>query len=83
VLVLLPTDTNKLLLQWKGPFEVVEVINEMDLKVDVRGKVKIYHVNRLRKYEKRPEADEVQQREDAAGIAIIEVRILEWRICWS
>jgi hypothetical protein len=28
VLLLLPTDTIKLLLQWKWPFEVVEVINE-------------------------------------------------------
>ena len=30
VLLLLPTDSNKLLLQWKGPFEVTEVLNRMD-----------------------------------------------------
>ena len=27
VLLLLPTDSNKLLLQWRGPFEIVEVLN--------------------------------------------------------
>ena len=26
VLLLLPTNSNKLLLQWKGPYEVVEVV---------------------------------------------------------
>ena len=32
VLLLLPTDSNKLLLQWKGPYEVVEVVYRMDLR---------------------------------------------------
>ena len=30
VLLLLPTESNKLLLQWKGPYEIVEVLNRMD-----------------------------------------------------
>ena len=30
VLLLLPTDSNKLLLQWKGPYEFVEMVNRMD-----------------------------------------------------
>ena len=30
VLLLLPTESNKLLLQWKGPYEVVEIVNSMD-----------------------------------------------------
>ena len=29
VLLLLPTDSKKLLLQWKGPYEVVEVVNRI------------------------------------------------------
>ena len=41
VLLLLPTDSNKLLLQWKGPYEVVEVVNRMDYTVDVNGVVQI------------------------------------------
>lgn len=28
VLLLLPTDNNKLLMQWKGPFEVIERKND-------------------------------------------------------
>ena len=35
VLLLLPTSHNKLMLQWKGPYEVVEVVNRMDYKVRV------------------------------------------------
>ena len=38
--ILLPTDHNKLLLQWKGPYEVVEVLNRMDYKVDVTARRK-------------------------------------------
>ena len=30
VLVLLQTDSNNLLLQWNGPYEVVDVVNRMD-----------------------------------------------------
>ena len=30
VLLLLPTESNKVLLQWKGPYEVVEIVNSMD-----------------------------------------------------
>ena len=53
--VLLPTDTNKLLLQWKGPYEVREVVNKLDYKVQVNGKAKVYHANLLRHYEQREE----------------------------
>ena len=37
VLVLLPTHNNKLLLQWRGPYEVIEVMNKMDYKVNLDG----------------------------------------------
>lgn len=56
VLVLLPTDSNKLLLNWKGPFEITEVINELDYRVMLGdGKTKIFHVNLLKHYEPRDE----------------------------
>ena len=51
VLLLLPTESNKLLLQWKGPYEKVEVINRMDYKVDVNGVVNPYHANMLKQYD--------------------------------
>ena len=37
VLLLLPTDSNKLLLQWRGPFKIVEVLNHVDYRVNVNG----------------------------------------------
>lgn len=38
VLILLPTDHNKLLMQWKGPFEVSAVVGLNDYEVCVKGK---------------------------------------------
>ena len=49
VLVLLPTDTNKLLVKWQGPFEVVDVLGN-DYRVEVKSKIKTYHANLLKKY---------------------------------
>ena len=53
VLLLLPTDSNKLLLQLKGPYEVVEVVNRMDYKIDVNGVVSTYHANMLKQHVER------------------------------
>lgn len=60
VLVLLPTDNNKLLMQLKGPYVIKEKINKFDYKIDVNGKEKIYHANLLRRYLEREDdkADE-------------------------
>ena len=49
VLVLLPTDHIKLLMQWKGPFEVSSVVGLNDYGVKVKGKEKVYHANLLNK----------------------------------
>ena len=53
VLLLLQTESNKLLLQWKGPYEVVEIVNRMDYTVDVDGVVGTYHANMLKQYVER------------------------------
>ena len=53
VLLLLPTESNKLLLLWKGPYEVVDIVNRMDYKVDVNGVVGTYHANMLKQYVER------------------------------
>ena len=50
VLVLLPTDHNKLLMEWKGPFEVSAVMGLNDYKVKAKGKERVYHANLLKKY---------------------------------
>jgi len=50
VLVLLPTDHNKLLMQWKGPYEVSAVVGINDYNVRVKDKLKVYHANLLKAY---------------------------------
>ena len=50
VLILLPTDSNKLLMQWKGPYEIDEVVSDYNYRVKVRGKIKTYHANLLKEY---------------------------------
>ena len=51
VLLLLPTDSTKLLLQLKGPY--VEAVNRMDYKIDVNDVVSTYHANMLKQYVER------------------------------
>ena len=38
MLVLLPTDKNKLLMGWKGPYEVVEKLSPLDYPISIDGK---------------------------------------------
>ena len=47
VLLLLPSESNKILLQWKGPYEVLEVVNAMNYKINVKGVVNTYPANML------------------------------------
>ncbi|XP_040071417.1 uncharacterized protein LOC120843961 [Ixodes scapularis] len=53
VLILLPTDRNKLVLQWKGPFRVVEKRNDVDYVIDLGQKTTVFHINMLKRYEER------------------------------
>ena len=53
VLLLLATTANKLTMQWKGPYEIVEVCKN-DYKIDIQGSVRLYHANMLKKYYQRP-----------------------------
>ncbi|GFO24248.1 Zinc finger protein [Plakobranchus ocellatus] len=50
VLVLLPTDSNKLLMQWKGPFEIVTTVGINDYRINMGGKEKTFHANLLKGY---------------------------------
>ncbi|XP_040075237.1 uncharacterized protein LOC120847507 [Ixodes scapularis] len=51
VLILLPTDKNKLILQWKGPFPVLKRRNNVDYLIDLGRKSTVFHINMLKKYE--------------------------------
>ena len=57
VLVLLPVSHNKLLLQWKGPFEVIKVMNKVDYRINMKGKEKTFHANMLKQYNERSADD--------------------------
>ena len=71
-LVLLPKKANKLLLQWKGPYTVIEKVGILDYKLQVGNKHKTFHANLLKKYVERPES-----RNDVLNIASVAVFDLE------
>ena len=58
VLVLLPTDHNKLLLRWKGPYPVVDKKYEFDYVIAMEGGRRTFHINLLKKYHERDEEPE-------------------------
>ena len=59
VLVLLPTDNNKLLLQWKGPYKIIKKVNKVDYQIEINGKVRCYHANLLKLYVERETSESV------------------------
>ena len=50
VLILLPTDSNKLLMQWRGAYIVESRVGANDYRVKMGSKTKTYPVNVLKKY---------------------------------
>ena len=70
-LVMLPTDENKLLMRWKGPFKVIEPIGINDYRIEIGDNVKIFHINMLRKYTER-NPDDI-----AASFSILETNAEE------
>lgn len=50
VLILLPTRTNKLLMQWHGSFLIVERVGDLDNQIWVRGELKTYNANIFKKF---------------------------------
>lgn len=55
VLLLLPDASNKLIMSWKGPFVVTDIVSPVNFKIDVNGQVKLFHINMLKRYETREE----------------------------
>ena len=53
VLLLLPTKHNKLEMEWRGPYPVVERVGAYDYRIDVDGKIRMYHANMLKAYVER------------------------------
>ena len=73
VLVLLATDSNKLLMTWKGSFMMEEKVGDHDYRVNVNCKVKTYHVSLLKKFHQREgERDHISPSVQTGG-AILEI----------
>ena len=55
VLVLLPTETSKLLAKWQGPYQVLRRVGKVDYLVDMhdrRKRKRVLHINMLQKWHK-------------------------------
>jgi hypothetical protein len=85
VLLLLTNSSNKLQLQWKGPFDILERVGKYDYRIQMVNKTRTFHANMLKKYEEREEQfkndklKEVQSRseaEECAGVAVVDEHIL-------
>ncbi|XP_065282035.1 uncharacterized protein [Dermacentor albipictus] len=57
VLLLLPTEHNKLAMKWKGPYVVKERKGEVDYVVDINGVGKTFHANMLKYHTREPAAE--------------------------
>ena len=53
VLLLLPSESNKVLLRWNGPHEGLEAVNVMNYRINVKGVVNTYPANMLKLYVER------------------------------
>ena len=70
VLILLPTDSNKLLRQWRGPYTVESRVGANDYRVKMGSKTKTYHVNMLKKYIFREPEGNVVPVDDTDGATV-------------
>ena len=68
VLILLPKESNKLLMRWRGPYSVVSPVGECDYMINVGCKVKIYHVNLLKGFVQRPKQTSSILAHDVEGL---------------
>lgn len=66
VLLLLPDDSHKLLMGWKGPFKVIGK-KENNYIIEIKGKQKVYHANLLKKYHRRAETEKKIDYEEILG----------------
>ena len=75
VLILLPIDSNKLLMQWRGQYTVESRVGAKDYRIKMGSKTKTFNLNMLKKYiAGEPEVDVVHtSNKDDATIAVARV----------
>lgn len=74
VLLLLPTSSNKLQMQWQGPFEVVGRVARHNYKLRVKGKEKTYHANLMKRYVERVSEESATE---ANHLSVIDEQVRE------
>ena len=74
VLVLLPNSENKLIMKWKGPFEVIDRIEPADYRIQLPNRSRVFHANLLKRYyTATPDADSDDSKVfQSTGAAILE-----------
>ncbi|XP_072164915.1 uncharacterized protein [Diadema setosum] len=72
VLVLLPTDSNKLLMHWKGPFRVVGTVGKLDYRIDLGSRITTFHANLLKLYVHRDDVPDVGAPFEVASVSVVE-----------
>ena len=77
LLILLPTDSNKLLMQWRGPYTVESRVGANDYRVKMGSKTKTYHVNMLKKYISREPEGNVVPVDDTDGATIAVAGVID------
>ena len=70
VLLLLPTDSNKLLMHWKGPFKIVKKCNRMNYQIDLGHRKQTFHINLLKKYHRRDE----EEKDKLCSLDLVEIQ---------
>ena len=73
VLLLLPTDANKLLMYWKGPFKIVKKINRINYQIGLGHRKQTFHINLLKKYYRREVAASMKEIGDHDYCELFEV----------
>ena len=78
ILLLLPTDHSKLLMQWKGPFKVEKKTISMNYHIDMGKRKQTFHANKLKKYFRRVEqATEEQEHGQLGAMTIMAAAFIE------
>ena len=53
VLLMLPTDNNKLMMRWKGPYVIQDKVGVNDYRILIGKNARVFHVNMIKRYVKR------------------------------
>ena len=72
VLLLLPTENNKLLLQCKDPYDIIQKMAVKDYRIQICENIKTFHANMLRKYVSRENSEDKLMNDDVVqGLQLV------------